>query len=315
MIEVVRYTSDKKEEWDDFVGKSDIPVFMFYRDYMEYHKDRFVDYSLLVYENTKLKAILPAHVNKDQLVSHGGLTFGGIIKNSKVTYLQTVNYLNQINLYAHNNFLKTVYIKLTPSIYSETSDQSLSYILQRNKLPHSDLKLSTCINTKHHNFPKSSIEKRKLNLKHFNLGISDKYEEFWKILTDNLKKIHNTKPVHTINEILYLQRLFPKNILLYTVINKETKEINAGAVLYKFKNVLKLQYLSASEEGRKNRASHALYYSFINHFKNEVDYIDLGNCMEDKNEINTSLLYIKERFGAKVYPMCEYEISSSSVCI
>ena len=46
---------------------------------MEYHADRFTDYSLLVYDGNKLLALLPANRSGDVLYSHAGLTYGGVI--------------------------------------------------------------------------------------------------------------------------------------------------------------------------------------------------------------------------------------------
>ncbi|WP_068472247.1 hypothetical protein [Saccharicrinis aurantiacus] len=311
MIKVIRYTSDRKEEWDDFVGKSDIPVFMFYRDYMEYHKDRFEDYSLLVYQKRKIAAVFPAHIIGNELRSHFGLTFGGLIPAVNKSYEFIKEAYNSINKFLLSYKINTIRVKLTPSIYSKTQNQTQEYLYRRSFNNYSDLKLSTCIFTKHHTFPKSSIEKRKLKLNQFKIGFSDRLEEYWSILETNLQKFHKTKPVHSLDEISFLKKRFPKGIFLYTVENKTTNKIDAGAILYVFNHIVKLQYLAASEDGRKNRASHALYYSFINEYKDSVDYVDLGNCMDDINIINTKLLYLKERFGATSYPMIDYNYDTS----
>ena len=52
---------------------------------MEYHKDRFDDYSLLIFDvKDKLVAVLPAHKVENILHSHQGLTYGGLVLNAKV---------------------------------------------------------------------------------------------------------------------------------------------------------------------------------------------------------------------------------------
>ena len=79
MIGVIKYQSNKRKEWDNFISFSKNGYFMFYRDYMEYHSDKFNDYSLMIYDNNKLLAILPASLKNNIVISHGGLTFGGII--------------------------------------------------------------------------------------------------------------------------------------------------------------------------------------------------------------------------------------------
>ena len=59
MLEIVRYTPDQKQAWNDFVGRSKNGTFLLDRDYMDYHADSFTDHSLMVYRRDKLYALLP----------------------------------------------------------------------------------------------------------------------------------------------------------------------------------------------------------------------------------------------------------------
>src|ERR1700734_2870883 len=81
-IRIERYESRNKACWDDFVRQSKNGVFLFYRDYMEYHADRFSDFSLLFFQGSELIALVPANRVDETVISHGGLTFGGIISDS-----------------------------------------------------------------------------------------------------------------------------------------------------------------------------------------------------------------------------------------
>ena len=65
MIEIHRYTAAYHRDWNDFVSESSNGTFLFLREYMEYHADRFTDYSLLVYDGNKLLALLPANRSGD----------------------------------------------------------------------------------------------------------------------------------------------------------------------------------------------------------------------------------------------------------
>lgn len=79
-MQVLKYKFEKKQEWDSFVTNAKNSHFMFYRDYMEYHSDRFEDSSLMFYDDkNKLLAIFPANIKGNVLYSHQGLTFGGFI--------------------------------------------------------------------------------------------------------------------------------------------------------------------------------------------------------------------------------------------
>src|SRR5438270_781606 len=84
MIRVVRYQPQQAALWDDFVGRSRNGVFLFQRGYMDYHADRFHDFSLLFLEEDKLVAVMPASVRDGVLSSHGGLTFGGVVSDERM---------------------------------------------------------------------------------------------------------------------------------------------------------------------------------------------------------------------------------------
>ena len=45
---VLQYQSDYYSQWNDFVAKAKNATFLFHRDFMEYHKERFQDFSLII---------------------------------------------------------------------------------------------------------------------------------------------------------------------------------------------------------------------------------------------------------------------------
>lgn len=58
MFEIERYTADQKAIWNQFVLNSKNGTFLFDRNYMDYHSDRFEDYSLMIYRKGKLYSLL-----------------------------------------------------------------------------------------------------------------------------------------------------------------------------------------------------------------------------------------------------------------
>ena len=57
---IQKYNSEFNNLWNEFVAKSKNATFLFHRDFMEYHQDRFEDYSLLVFDdNQQIIAVLP----------------------------------------------------------------------------------------------------------------------------------------------------------------------------------------------------------------------------------------------------------------
>ncbi|MBQ6659691.1 MAG: GNAT family N-acetyltransferase, partial [Prevotella sp.] len=61
MFEIKRYNQEYADEWNQFVAQSKNGTFLFDRCYMDYHQDRFEDYSLMFYLDNKLYALLPAN--------------------------------------------------------------------------------------------------------------------------------------------------------------------------------------------------------------------------------------------------------------
>ncbi len=49
VLSVERYTASRKREWDAFVSAAKNATFLFSRDYMDYHSDRFADHSLMIF--------------------------------------------------------------------------------------------------------------------------------------------------------------------------------------------------------------------------------------------------------------------------
>src|SRR4051794_35212040 len=83
-MRVEAYGPERRAEWNDFVARAKNGVFLFHRDYMEYHAGRFHDASLLVFDDDALIALLPANVGERTYVSHGGLTYGGFIIDARM---------------------------------------------------------------------------------------------------------------------------------------------------------------------------------------------------------------------------------------
>ena len=81
---VKKYQKSDYLAWNTFIGQAKKATFLFYRDFMEYHKDRFDDFSLMIYDEEKIVAVLPANRVGDTVYSHQGLTYGGLVYSQKL---------------------------------------------------------------------------------------------------------------------------------------------------------------------------------------------------------------------------------------
>ena len=53
-FKVLQYKPSHKNEWNAFALDSNQQTFLFLRDFMDYHSDRFQDFSLMIYEEDEL---------------------------------------------------------------------------------------------------------------------------------------------------------------------------------------------------------------------------------------------------------------------
>ena len=113
MFDIRQYTDNDTDStaWNDFVALSKQGTFLFDRHYMDYHRDRFSDYSLLFYKKGKLYALLPANIDGDTLWSHQGLTYGGLITNTHATTAEVCTLFEELNAYLHDHGIRHVVYK------------------------------------------------------------------------------------------------------------------------------------------------------------------------------------------------------------
>ena len=129
MFEIVRYTADRAEAWNAFVAESKNGTFLFDRGYMDYHADRFSDYSLMFYVGDRLLAVLPAHAVGDTLCSHRGLTYGGLLMSVRLTIAETMTLFRELNDMLRTSGFRHVSYKAIPWIYHRLSAEEDLYAL------------------------------------------------------------------------------------------------------------------------------------------------------------------------------------------
>ena len=131
MFEIIRYTPERKSAWNEFVARSKNGTFLFLRDYMDYHADRFDDYSLMFYLDGRLYGLLPANRKGDVLQSHAGLTYGGLVMDAKTTAAATVTLFAELNDYLRSQGFRQVLYKCIPWIYHQMAAEEDLYAICR----------------------------------------------------------------------------------------------------------------------------------------------------------------------------------------
>ena len=315
MLKVERYSKEYQLLWDSFVSKAKNQSFLFYRDFMDYHKERFSDYSLMVYKGNTLLAIIPANVTKDQIISHQGLSYGGVLFARDIRLGDSIEVIKVVLEHLNNQGIKTLVIKLIPKMYQCLPSDELDWILFKikGKLIRRDTALAIDNRVAHLSYQKRrrrSISKAsKMNLR-LAKG-HDEIEPFWsKVLEPSLLSKHGVAPVHTLDEILLLASRFPENIQQHTIYLDES--IVAGCTVFLNKSVAHAQYISGSDNGRNSGCLDFLFDHLLKEEYSRYNFFDFGICNEQEGlSINKGLLDWKEGFGARTVVHDFYRIDTS----
>lgn len=300
-MEIRRYRREDKELWNSFVNKARNATFLFDRNYMDYHADRFDDNSFMFYHKGKLKAVLPANVAGDTLYSHQGLTYGGLLLDKKATVEDVLECFDSLNSWLRENGISKVVYKALPWIYQQyPSEEDLYALTWKCKAQLISRNIASTIfidnKLKFAESRKSGIRKAlSLNIE---VGESNDVDGFWHVLEDNLGNRYNAKPVHTASEMKLLMSRFPNNIRLYVA--KMNGEIVGGTLIYVTPQVVHTQYISASVEGKKHGALDLLFDYIINKVYANCRYFDFGKSTEQGGAyLNEPLIFQKEGFGGR----------------
>lgn len=306
MMTICRYTDDKATVWDAFVKDSKNGTFLFERAFMDYHRDRFADHSLLFYnEKQKLVALLPANESNGELYSHQGLSYGGFLLSTKSTVTEVLALFDTLLIYMRAHGLVALHYKQIPTIYQQCPAEEDEYALWRFGAELEACNISCSLPLQAEMQPTQQYCRRHGRAKAERLGYTmqagGSLEQFWPIMERNLAQRYHAKPVHTLSEMQLLQQRFPKQVQCYMAYDAAGTPA-AGVVLFVSQQTIHVQYGHATEQGRQEGALDLLYLTLIEQFQkdNRYRYFDFGTSNEQGGRyLNESLIAQKEGFGGR----------------
>ncbi|WGF91284.1 GNAT family N-acetyltransferase [Aequorivita marisscotiae] len=311
---IKKYNPSHKKLWDSFVKEAKNATFLFQRDFMDYHSDRFTDHSLLVFKGEKLVAVLPANISGSELHSHQGLSYGGLVLSKKCTFPETLAIFKNVLAFLNREGVAVLKLKLIPKIYHQLPSDEIDYLLFLTQASLTRRDITSCVNNENSLKIKSSNRLRgiKKGVKN-ELEVKEeaKFKAYWnEVLEPNLMQVHNQKPVHSSAEIELLQSRFPENIKQFNVYKDD--EIVAGATIFETSNVAHAQYISANEMGRQTGGLDFLFNHLLEHFSHKK-YFDFGIVNEAQGlKVNKGLLHWKETFGGRSITHDFYEVKTEN---
>lgn len=303
MITIEQYNDSMSGLWDDAVRASRNGTFLHLRGYMDYHRDRFVDSSLVARDDERIVALLPACREGDTLYSHRGLTYGGWLVPSRHFDVTTMLELwNKATDLLRGIGIANIVYKAVPHIYHNYPCEEDLYALFRAGAQLVESNISATIDLDEPlSFDRGN--KRNVNLAIKNgvvVGESTRWADYWQVLDSLLMEKYDRHPVHTLEEIDLLRSRFPENIRLFTATQGD--EILAGVVMYFCGNeVAHSQYIASTERGRELKALTLLFDHLIKEAAQAgFRYFDFGISTEDGGRyLNEGLVRQKYRLGGR----------------
>jgi hypothetical protein len=302
------YAPEDRPAWDEIVRRSRTGHFLFLRDYMDYHADRFVDASLLLFEEDRLVAALPATRSENDVVSHGGLTFGGMIADVTMSANGMLRAFDAVFERLREAGVERFIYKPVPHAYHIVPAEDDLYAIFRagGRLIGRDLSSAVRLDER---LPYS--KGRRSTLKRgraagLSIEPSNAFEAFVELAGANLER-HGVAPTHSSAELALLAGRFPENIK--PVVASLDEALVAGVLIYETPVLAHTQYIASSEAGKAVGAVDVLIDSLIEKYAARKRWFEFGISTEAAGAVlNAGLVRNKESFGARALVYDRYVV-------
>jgi hypothetical protein len=300
MLHIKKFSTDESKAWNEFVKDSRNGSFLFDRQYMEYHANRFIDHSLLFYNDDELLSVLPASEKDGTLTSHGGLTFGGLLLHKRTSAAFVISAMDALINYLRKNELHTLIYKCIPYIYHRMPSQEDLYAITRvgGSLTRRDLSSAIDFSNRPSYTKGTKYNLSKARKNNLRVEKSNDFKAFMDIEASILQSKFGIQPTHTAQEMELLAERFPGHIKLFLVFKEQT--CVGGTIIYETDNVAHTQYIGITDEGKEMGALDTVIDYLLQRYSTTHKYFSFGiSTVEQGKVLNEGLLRNKESFGAR----------------
>ncbi len=310
-IKIQSYSEEFKDEWDDFVDKSNNGTMFHKQSFLDYHpKGKFDFHHLMIRKGNELIGILPGGLADGGKVfwSPTGASYGSVVTKD-VHFRTALEIIDSLMDYFRENDFRDIYLIPAPLVYSVNYSQHLEYAMLYRKFDFELHYISHAIDLKHGDdfleyFDKTSRKTIHKIFRENKISIreSEDYESFNNILIEN-KARHNVKPTHSLEDMLKLKELMPDNLRLNMVYLGD-KPI-AGSLLFLCNSKVTLCFYNMLlYEYEHLKPIYLVMYETVRRAVEEgYEWVDIGVSQDTKAEDpmtpSLGLIDFKERFDSR----------------
>ncbi|HEX7705716.1 MAG TPA: GNAT family N-acetyltransferase [Thermoanaerobaculia bacterium] len=306
---ILPYDDAMSTEWNALVEGSRNGTFLHLRSYVEYHRDRFTDFSLVAVDKGRMVGALPANRKGDVVESHGGLTYGGWVVDEIMTLPKMAAIWDSMMQFLSASGVKRLIYKPVPHMHHRVPTEEDLFCLGSFGARPVRRSPMTVVDLQHG--PQWQARRlrgiRKARAARVSVGESSDWAGYWQLLEETLRVRYDATPVHTLEEIALLRSLHPDSIRLFTA--TAGARVIAGVVVFESRRVARAQYIAASVEGKHQAALDLLFHELFTDVFASKHFFDLGTSDgQTGGQLNQSLVDFKEGFGGRTMVQDTYEV-------
>jgi len=305
-LRIEKYNKQKHFDlWDDFVLNRSCNGTIFHTQlFLSYHSNnKFIDSSILLYDENKLIAVILVAQLEEDYFSHPGTSGGGLVISQNYYKAEKLNLILDEVIKHFDNKLN---LRVFESYFSEVNNDLLVYFLNKKGHLYSELSIYLkilkdvdLISTISDQKTRTAV--RKLEKQNFNFSISNEQNDFKKfhdLITENLRK-HNIKPVHSLEEILRINDMFPDKQFLALGKDETGKTVCAMWVFKASSSTWHPQYIAKDYNSKLRCTIEKTIIEVMSIARKEhVKRVSLGISTENMGEVlNFGLTSFKEIMG------------------
>jgi hypothetical protein len=322
LINVIKTDIGSDLEWKEFLRNQYNLFFDFKFNSYNDNFDKKIKWHHLKFKDVDSKKVLAIMIGCEKIVdgkltyvSCEGVSFGGFLWKKKINLINFLEITESLLQYLRSNNFDKCILKNPPFFYNRNPNEETEYALIKNGFTVSSVSVSNIIDLQNFEFRKISEPKKRSirkSMKKIEIEIlaneltAGNFKEYYDILFRN-RALKNVKPTHSLDELIYLKKQFPNDIVIFSAVLEE--KIVAICILFSINKEMILNFYLADDENYKTeRVSEFILYKSIEWAKDKnYRYYDTGTS-DSNGSLLEGLFAFKKNFLANGYLRKSFEI-------